>query len=104
MSDPIGLASALAAGIVLGGMFYGGLWWTVQKGVFSERVAAWFVGSLLLRLGGALLGIYVVCAGHWQRLLLCLLGFVMARLMVTWFVRPPMVHPVPQSAEDSHAS
>ncbi|OGA14291.1 MAG: ATPase F0F1 [Betaproteobacteria bacterium RIFCSPLOWO2_02_FULL_63_19] len=103
MNEPIGLASALAAGILFGGMFYGGLWWTVRKGMLSERVAAWFIGSLLVRLGGALLGIYLVGAGHWQRLLPCLLGFVMARLIVTWLVRTPAIHPAPQSAEDRHA-
>jgi len=36
-------------GVLLGVMFFGGLWWTVQHGVSSERVALWFVGSMVLR-------------------------------------------------------
>ena len=37
------------AGALLGVFFFGGLWWTVQKGVASERPAFWFLGSLLVR-------------------------------------------------------
>ena len=49
MNDILPLALALAAGLLLGAFFFGGLWWTVQKGVASERPALWFLGSLLLR-------------------------------------------------------
>ena len=51
MSDIPALALALLAGALLGAFFFGGLWWTVQKGVTSERPALWFLGSLLLRTG-----------------------------------------------------
>ena len=39
------------AGSMLGVLFFGGLWWTVQKGVTSDLPAFWFLGSLLLRTG-----------------------------------------------------
>ena len=81
------LALALRAGL-LGAIFFGGLWWTVRKGVSSKQPALWFFGSLLLRMSIALAGFYFVARGHWERLLLCLLGFVMARLVVTWLTRP----------------
>ena len=48
MSDFLPLALALLAGRLLGAFFFGGLWWTVQKGVTSENPALWFLGSLLL--------------------------------------------------------
>ena len=51
MSDILALALAFLAGALLGAFFFGGLWWTVQKGVASERPALWFLGSLLLRTG-----------------------------------------------------
>ena len=79
---------ALAMGVLLGAIFYGGLWWTVRRGVSSKRVALWFFGSLLLRMGVALAGFYFVAGGHWERLLLCLLGFVIARIVVTRLTRP----------------
>ena len=83
MNEPLSLAFVLVAGALLGAMFYGGLWWTVRRGVSSKRVALWFLGSLLLRMGVALAGFYLVSDGHWERLLACLLGFVMSRLAVT---------------------
>jgi F1F0 ATPase subunit 2 len=90
---------ALVTGVLLGAMFFGGLWWTVRKGVSSKQPALWFVGSLLLRTSITLVGFYVVARGHWERLLLCLLGFVMARLVVTWFTRAAEEPPyLPQEA------
>jgi F1F0 ATPase subunit 2 len=73
-------------------MFFGGLWWTVRKGVSSRQPALWFFGSLLLRMSLALAGLYVVSGSRWDRLLLCLLGFVTARLAVTWLTRPESIH------------
>ena len=87
MNETLTLVLAWVAGVVLGAMFFGGLWWTVRKGVSSKQPALWFFGSLLLRTSIALAGFYFVAGGHWERLLLCLLGFVMARLIVTRLTR-----------------
>ena len=73
--------------MLLGTIFFGGLWWTVRKGVLSEQPALWFFGSLLLRMSIVLAGFYFVSGGHWERLLLCLAGFVIARLVVTRLTR-----------------
>jgi F1F0 ATPase subunit 2 len=82
MSEIPALAVALFAGGLLGAFFFGGLWWTVQKGVASERPALWFLGSLMLRTGLILAGFYFVSRGHWSRLAVCLLGFLIARVVV----------------------
>jgi F1F0 ATPase subunit 2 len=82
MSDILALHLALLAGALLGAFFFGGLWWTVQKGVRSERPALWFLGSMLLRTCMILAGFYYVSQGHWSRLVVCLLGFVIARVIV----------------------
>ena len=82
MSDIPALALAFVAGSMLGVLFFGGLWWTVQKGVTSDLPAFWFLGSLLLRTGAILAGFYLVSQGHWSRLVACLLGFVIARVIV----------------------
>jgi F1F0 ATPase subunit 2 len=87
MNEVLLLALALSAGVLLGAVFFGGLWWTVRKGVSSEQPVLWFFGSLLLRMSIALAGFYYVSGGHWERLLLCLVGFVIARLVVTWLTR-----------------
>jgi F1F0 ATPase subunit 2 len=83
------LATALVAGLLLGTVFFGGLWWTIRRGVSSGRPAVWFAGSLLLRLSVTLAGFYLVASGDAKRLLLCLVGFVVARLVVTRLTRPP---------------
>lgn len=87
MNEILGLVPALVTGMLLGAMFFGGLWWTVQKGVSSARPALWFFGSLLLRTSMTLVGFYMVSDGHWERLLVCLLGFTIARLIATRLTR-----------------
>lgn len=103
MNETLSLALALVTGVLLGLMFFGGLWWTIRKGISSERPALWFFGSLLLRMGITLAGFYLIARGGWVRLLLCLLGFVMARLVVTWLTRPSRENSPARALESSHA-
>jgi F1F0 ATPase subunit 2 len=104
MNEPAILVLAGAAGVLLGAIFFGGLWWAVRKGVSSQQPALWFFGSLLLRMSIALAGFYVVSGGHWERLLACLLGFVIARFIVTRLTRPPVEHHNSRAKEAGHAS
>jgi F1F0 ATPase subunit 2 len=87
MNETLTLVLSCAAGAVLGATFFGGLWWTVRKGTSAQQPAFWFLGSSLLRMGVALTGFYFVSGGHWERLLLCLLGFILARPVVLWLTR-----------------
>jgi F1F0 ATPase subunit 2 len=103
MNETLMLVVAGAVGVVLGAVFFGGLWWTVRKGVSSPRPALWFVGGMLLRMGVVLAGFYLVGAGQWQRLLVCLLGFVIARSLVIRLTRVPVEHPNAYAQEASHA-
>jgi F1F0 ATPase subunit 2 len=89
MSDAPALALALLAGALVGTIFFGGLWWTVRRGLSSRRPALLFLGSLLLRTAAALAGFYFASRGDLKRLLACLLGFVIARLLVTRLARAP---------------
>ncbi len=103
--NPWTLATAFAAGTVLGAVFFGGLWWTVRRGLASKRPALWFLGSLAVRMGLVLLGFYVVSGGHWERLLACLVGFLFARLVVARVTRLPENRaPAPQAKEARHAA
>jgi F1F0 ATPase subunit 2 len=87
-NETLSLVPALVAGVLLGLIFFGGLWWTVQKGVSSKRPALWFFGSQLLRTSIALAGIYFVGRGHWERLVACLVGFIIARFIVMSLTLP----------------
>ncbi len=103
MNDPLPLLLAGAAGLLLGAMFFGGLWWTVRKGLSSRRPALWFFGSMLLRMGIALAGFYFIGRGDWRRLLACLLGFVGTRFVVTWLTRSSVENQRSRTPEASHA-
>jgi F1F0 ATPase subunit 2 len=92
MNDVSVLAPPLAAGLLLGAFFFGGLWWTVTNGVSSPRPALWFFTSMLLRMNVTLAGFYFVGGVEWRRWLLCLIGFVLARLAMKWLSRPPLEH------------
>lgn len=103
MNDTLALALAWLAGAMLGAFFFGGLWWTVRKSLASARPALWVFGSLLLRMGVTMTGFYFVSGGDWRRLLSCLVGFVMARQLVTRLTRLPEEDQTRQSQEASHA-
>jgi len=87
MNEPLTLALAFVAGAGLGMIFFAGLWWTVRKGVSSPRPALWFLGSGLLRMSVVLAGFYFVSGGQFRRLVACLVGFIIARVVVTWLTR-----------------
>jgi F1F0 ATPase subunit 2 len=89
MNDLITLSVVLVAGILIGGFFFGGLWWTIQNGLTSKNPALWFFGSTLLRLSAALAGFYFIGGKDWRKLLICMLGFLIARLLVTRLTRTP---------------
>jgi F1F0 ATPase subunit 2 len=103
MNNFLMLTIALTAGLLLGAVFFGGLWWTIRKGLSSKHPAAWFLGSLLLRMSVTLAGFYWVGRGHWERLIMCLVGFILARLTVTWLSRPLEPERMHTAEEANHA-
>ena len=85
MGDLPGIGIALFVGVLLGLFFFGGLWWTVQKGIASNWAALWFIGSLLLRTTTIIVAFYFVSQHHWPRFAACMVGFLLARFVtVKW--------------------
>lgn len=80
--------AALLAGGLLGVFFYAGLWWTIRQGASSPTPLRWFFASLVVRTSIVLTGFYVVGAGQPGRMGLCLLGFILARVIVFRITRP----------------
>lgn len=104
MNELFSLALAWVAGLLLGTIFFGGLWWTVRMSVTAQRPALLFFASWLLRMSIALAGFYFVGrAGLWQRLLACMIGFIMARLIMQWRTQPPADKRPQQVPEANHA-
>ncbi len=103
MNELLPLMPTFLTGVLLGGFFFGGLWWTVQKGLASANPALWFMGSFLIRTAITVTGFYLVAAGSWQKLLSCLLGFIILRFIITRFTRLPITNPKPINEESHHA-
>ncbi|HEX8873406.1 MAG TPA: ATP synthase subunit I [Nitrosospira sp.] len=79
----------LATGILLGAIFFAGLWWTIRHGLSSRRPGFWFICSMLLRTGFTVTGFYFLLTlpDHgWKALAAGLLGFIIARLAATRFL------------------
>ncbi len=76
-----------AGGAALGLVFFGGLWLTLRRGLGSPHAALWFLGSLLVRTAVVLGGFLLVARGDWRNLVACLIGFIVARLTLTHFLR-----------------
>jgi F1F0 ATPase subunit 2 len=90
MSEASTLILATLAGAVLGMIFFCGLLWTIRRGLSSKRPALLFLGSLLLRTLIVVAGFYFISRGDWRSLLACLLGFLVARLIVMRHVGTPV--------------
>ncbi len=72
----------LLGGILMGTLFFGGLWYTILRGMKSSHPEVWFLLSLVIRISLAGAGFVWLSGGHWDRLLACLAGFLLARLVV----------------------
>ena len=103
MNETLTLTLAGLAGAGLGAIFFGGLWWTVRRGVSSRHPALWFLGSGLVRTSAAVAGFYFIGGGLWQRIAAALVGFIVVRFVVMGLTRPAReTHPPPQK-EVRHA-
>ena len=87
MNETLNMILAFIAGVAIGTFFFGGLWFTVRKAVNAKTPALWFFGSFFLRVSITMVGFYFISLGNWQHLLVALLGFVIARFIVTHFTK-----------------
>jgi F1F0 ATPase subunit 2 len=83
MEEYVMLLLSLLFGGILGLVFFGGLWFTINKAVASKHPEIWFFISMLLRVFIVVVGFYFVSAGHFERLLICLAGFIISRMIIT---------------------
>lgn len=87
MSDIRLVIGAFAVGMVLGALFFGGLWWTVRHGLTATNPALWFGASALARMTMTLSGLYYVARLGWPSVLACLCGLLAARVVVARLTR-----------------
>ena len=75
-------------GVLVGAVFFGGLWWTVREAPRFANPGLWFAGSSLSRTVVAVGGFWSIADGNWRNILVCLVGFLAARIAVTRMTRP----------------
>ena len=73
------LVMAFLVGMGSGIVYFGGLWWTVRQLPFVRQPALLTIGSFLVRTGISLTAFYLASEGHWERILISLLGFIIIR-------------------------
>lgn len=82
MNEIIYMVLAFIGGLLLGTLFFGGLWLTMKKVLTSKMPGILFSGSFLIRAGITMIGFYYISLGQWERLLVCVFGFIVARVLV----------------------
>ena len=88
MSQVMVLILAFTAGLAVGLFYYGGLWLTIQRLPKSRHPGILTSVSLFLRLIVALAAFYLIMGGRWERLLVCLTGFLLMRTLLVHRLGP----------------
>ena len=92
MAEAPYLILAFIAGMALGAFFSLNLWASVRR--MTDEHSPWYIvfGNFMLRMGVVVIGFYLVMAGHWERMLAAILGFVLMReILVRRLGRKPRV-------------
>jgi len=83
MSELLQLPAAFMAGLLLGVLFFWGLWITVHRLDRAPHPARRMLASYVLRFALVLAAFYfLVRYGDWQQLLAAVAGFTLARIIV----------------------
>lgn len=99
MNGFMALVLSMAAGAGLGFFYFGGLWLTVRRLPGARRPTLLFVASFVGRTALTLLGFYLIMDGSWDRMLACLLGFIVARQLLISRLRPEPEPAAPRGRE-----
>jgi F1F0 ATPase subunit 2 len=87
MNEIIYIIIVFICGIILGIIFFGGLWLTIKKSVTSKTPGLLFFASFLIRTGIALLGFYFLAANNWKNMVACLVGFIISRFIIKQYTK-----------------
>ena len=104
INESVYLVFAFIGGLALGILFFGVLWLTVKKAVTAKIPALWIFGSFFIRTGIILVGFYFISSGNLKRLVVCLVGFMIARFLVIHFTRSVDERQSPLNKEVNHES
>lgn len=81
---------AAAAGVLIGLLYFGMLWWTVRRMVSARSPALLAMASFLIRTAVAAAGIVAVARGKPLPLLAAVAGFLVGRTILVRIVGAPL--------------
>jgi len=87
MNEILNIGLPLIVGLLLGVLFFGGLWLTVKKIAVSKMPALLVLSSFVFRISIVLAGFYFVGLDDWKKLGMCLIGFIAARFAVIHYTK-----------------
>ena len=93
MTDLSPIIFASFVGIIAGFIFFGGLWFTTQRLPTWKYPAVWVFGSFMVRASVMLSALYWVGKDHLPRMAACLVGFVIARMVMLYVTREKKEEP-----------
>lgn len=86
--EPLEMSLAFGAGLGLGVFYFGLLWLTVRRLASARRPVSLVFASFVFRMGAVLAAFYFVMGGSWERLVACLLGFIIMRSIFLFRLKP----------------
>jgi len=90
MNETILFSISFISGLLLGWLFFDGLWITLKDIARTRYPVLRILGSLLLRMGLVLAGFYALIQwAGWPHLLVATLGFTLLRLLLARRLRQP---------------
>jgi len=92
------LAAALFSGVMLSGLYFGGLWITLRRLPLSRHPAILLMLSLTSRMALLLSGFYLILkVGQWDHLSVALIGFILARILLARRLGPEEIASIAES-------
>jgi len=83
MGETLYLIISFSSGMALGAFYFLSLWKTLQKISDARNPGFLLFRSYLIRTSVVLVGFYLIMGGHWERVVVALLGFVLMRVILT---------------------
>ncbi len=87
MSEISNMILSFIGGMLLGILFFVGLWFTVKKITSSKMPALLVLSSFSFRISIVLLGFYFIGMGDLKKLIACMIGFIIARFVVIHYTK-----------------
>ena len=83
MGETLYLIISFSSGMALGAFYFLSLWKTLQKISDAKNPGFLLFRSYLIRTSVVLFGFYLIMGGHWERIVIALVGFVLMRIILT---------------------